>query len=662
MSHVEITRQNTKYNLRDIKKINYNYTKTYGKRAYHEIDNSEEPPNKRRKTNMIISYNQEDISWDDLNKYESNNLNPDYSKEWVSATSIKNYLLKDPILDWLDYYNISDDLNPKNKSTHNYSTNYSPKNNPDNSLQLLFKMGLKFESTVLEYIKTKFESKKIVNNISDLKPELNNLTHQYMLQGVPIIEQAALYNFTNYTFGIADILIRSDYINKLFQYPILTHEEEIIKSPNLDHNFHYRVIDIKWTKMKLCTNSRTIRNDQRFPAYKGQLAIYNAALGQIQGYTPNEAYVLSKSWKIDNKNKLEGFNCFTLLGVIDYSDFDKKYISETKKAIDWIRNMRNNGHTWQVIPPTISELYPNMHNSYDSPYHNIKKKIADQIKELTQIWMVGYKNRNYAHSNGIFRWDDPDCNSKNLGINGQKIGPVINKIIEINRDDSPKKIYPDIIKNNNFCWNKKTEFDFYIDFETCSGCFYNDIDQNYLQNSEQDHMVLYLIGIGYEENNQFQYKYFVADKLNLFEESRIIKDFIEFIKSKTNKPRLFHWSHAEKSILGLLNTRHKNSWGSWIKDITWIDLCKLFIDEPIVLKGAKNFNLKEIGKNLYNLGLIKTCWFDGPSNGLDAMMFAIDYYKNKAPNNMNHILRYNEIDCKIIWDITNYLRNNHTKN
>src|SRR5439155_14931574 len=114
--------------------------------------------------------------------------------------------------------------------------------------------------------------------------------------------------------------------------------------------------------------------------------------------------------------------------------FDNKYIKETFDAIKWIRNVRYNGSQWKCNPPSIPELYPNMCNRFDTPYHNIKKDLAENNKELTQIWMVGVKHRKIAHANGIYKWDDPNCNSETLGINGNKIGPIINKIIKINRD------------------------------------------------------------------------------------------------------------------------------------------------------------------------------------------------------------------------------------
>src|SRR5208282_3142935 len=132
----------------------------------------------------------------------------------------------------------------------------------------------------------------------------NQYVKTLMNQGVPIIAQAPLINDYNRTFGIADILIRSDYLEVLFK--TFTPDPDIrIKAPNLTmrdaktDSYHYRIIDCKWTTMVLCVDGVTIRNEGMFPAYKGQLAVYTAALESLQGYVPNYAYIMAKAWRID---------------------------------------------------------------------------------------------------------------------------------------------------------------------------------------------------------------------------------------------------------------------------------------------------------------------------------------------------------------------------
>ena len=75
--------------------------------------------------------------WKKLNKYISANcVNNEINEniDWVSATKIKNYLIKDPILDWFDY---------TKKRTSFIS----------NNTNVLFEKGLLFEKKICDYLK-----------------------------------------------------------------------------------------------------------------------------------------------------------------------------------------------------------------------------------------------------------------------------------------------------------------------------------------------------------------------------------------------------------------------------------------------------------------------------------------------------------------------------
>jgi len=66
---------------------------------------------------------------------------------------------------------------------------------------------------------------------------------------------------------------------------------------------------------------------------------------------------------------------------------------------------------------------------------------------------------------------------------------------------------------------------------------------------------------------------------------------------------------------------------------------------------------------MFSNGLINTYWDRSEmSDGLAAMTAGIQYYKkenktNKDEETFNSIIKYNRIDCKVLWDIVNYLRN-----
>ena len=85
-----------------------------------------------------------------------------------------------------------------------------------------------------------------------------------------------------------------------------------------------------------------------------------------------------------------------------------------------------------------------MKNDKDGEFHKIKKDLADNISEITQVWNCGFKKRKLAHSKFVYSWKDPKFNSKLLKMDKGKIGPTIDKILSLNRQKKdkfrPKKI------------------------------------------------------------------------------------------------------------------------------------------------------------------------------------------------------------------------------
>tara|TARA_S200000501_G_scaffold376225_1_gene430518 strand:+ start:719 stop:3025 length:2307 start_codon:yes stop_codon:yes gene_type:complete len=632
-------------------------------------------------------------SWDKFNTYsliDNGTNNP--QKDWVSPSNIKNYLLWDPLLDWLHLYYLDKGFNDNEQVCLNNNLNYKlkkdkPIESESNSMQILCEMGNRFEYNVIKFLKNKYTGniRTVSKSYNDINQSVAKKTIEYMKLGVPIIDQAVLYNHTNRTFGVADLLIRSDWVNQIFNSNPLSDDLINIKGDKLNGNYHYIVIDIKWTTLNLCANGELIRNSDRFPSYKSQLAIYNAAVGQIQGYTPDKAYILAKSYKYTSKGvSFVGYNCFDLLGHVDFSDFDREYLDRTYKAINWIRNLRYNGHEWSCLPPSVPELYPNMSNRFDAPYHHVKKDLAERLNELTQIWMVGPKNRFFAHNKGIYKWTDQKCNSLNLNIKGKKRQKVVNKILEINNPNNNNNILPLKIDNNDYDWKNSHELDFYIDFEILNCCF---IDRKINLNDSKDITgMLFLIGVGYEENNEWKYKKFLMKEITLDEEKKNVTDFINFIENKVKllmdnhniadrklcTPKFYFWSKAERSFMKNTNKRHNQIFTNWINNNIWIDFCEIFQKEPITIKGVTNFKLKNVANKMAEYKFINPCWeSDSPiGGGLKAMMEAVNYYKYMKNNNreddiftfesknkiMNDIIRYNEGDCKSVYEIINFFR------
>jgi hypothetical protein len=572
---------------------------------------------KRKNDDNIISNKlAKNIDWNDM----------------VSASSIRNYMLDDPLLDWLKYYNISD-INSipvrKNHNTHHNYTNY------------IMEQGIVFEKYVYEKICEKAAELnlsiiKITDSINSQSIEMFEKTQEHMKKGFDIIYQGVLHDYDNCLYGCPDLLIRSDKFKLLFNHNI---ESE---------KYHYVVVDIKHSTIQLNANKEFIKNINSVPAYKGQLNIYNRLLKAVQGYEPPCGYILGKRIMY-TKNNITTIhnNIMTNIGVIYFNGIDNNnHIVD--KAISWVKRMRTQGNTWKLLPkPSVPELYPNMKNEYDNEYRKLKIELADNIKEITNVWWCGYNKRLIAHSKDIYSWDDTRLTASVMDFNKNNISKTLDHILNINRQNEIK-IRLDDIKTKNF-WDDNI-MEFYIDFETIN---IDDIE------------MIFMVGLGWIENDKWCFNSYVCDNSDDICERTIIKNMWDFIflklKELNKNDYIFvHWTQAEitfynKFLNKSLNNDIKYSFKSF-------DLYKLFLDNNIVVKGALNFSLKTIGNAMYNNNMIKTNWDSNSacSNGLNAMFLAYNEYKKpqKDLKIMEDIKNYNMIDCKIMWEILHYLRNN----
>ena len=93
-------------------------------------------------------------------------------------------------------------------------------------------------------------------------------------------------------------------------------------------------------------------------------------------------------------------------------------------------------------------------------------------------------------------------------------------------------------------------------------------------------------------------------------------------------------------------------------------MCDLFKNIPVIIKGVFNFSLKNIANTLYKYKLINTNWGENAIDGLSAMYMSWVCYKKAEDDNCDiknipeiyDIINYNEIDCKVMWDILKLLR------
>lgn len=634
--------------------------------------------------------------------YRPDNL--DISK-LVSATQTHNYILNNCLDDWLNLYYRSKILGIETKKRiYKRSNNLEtiiPKENDKVTLlskeriknshltftDILFQKGHAFEDIVINKLREKYENKivTIVENMKDYHKKLGeyiDTSIHHICQGTPIIYQAALLNNEGpmkNSYGICDLLIRSDYLNEIFETPPLDEDMTTHKAPLLTGHYHYVIIDIKWTTLELCSDGDHLRNNGRIPSYKSQLYVYNHALGHIQGYEPPVAFIMGSRWKIEKRINgkatiITNNNCFDRLGKIDYSSKDKEYKISAADAIKWVLDVRTEGDKWSLYPqPSNNLLYPNI-SGVESPWDSFKEQYAKEINDITVLWNCGVKNRNIAHDNGIMSWKDPRCTAETIGITGPKVAPILNKMIKINQQKKFRTSFDRIELNlpegnENNRWTEKTNLIITIDFETTNSIFNN---FSTFPNSNSK-IYIFLIGFSYKiKNNEPIYKHFLMEEMTDDGQYMMVKRFYKEISKviKQERPLLYHWGHAEKSLFNALeklqlSEKHLKEIHQMKNNLNWYDLSEDFKRNPIVINGCFGFGLKEISMRLFELGLIGHSWDEKNicKNGNTAMVLANNIYQNLGKNesiednnDMKNIIEYNKTDCITLQDIVSLLK------
>ena len=609
------------------------------------------------------------------------NTNIEFNNIWkdmIPASACRNYMLNDPLIDYCKEYNIyslNDSINPKQLTYPKQLTNPTQSTKTTQIEQLdtftkcIMDAGIEFEEELIKILKKEHEIVKVAEYFESKQKVKFDETINLMKQGVPIIYQAVLHNYDNKTFGLPDLLVRSDYLNELMGYQVISNEEAKISSKKLKVPWHYKVIDIKHSNIPLRADGTHILNSESIPAYKGQLYIYTLALNNVLGIKINKAYIWGKKYSWESKGiKYEDNNFLEKLGVINYDEIDSEYIEQTNNAIEWIRTVRNEGSTWTLLPlPSRKELFPNMKNDKDGSWRKLKNELNEKINEITGIIYCGVKHRQTAHENKVFQWTDPKCTAKIMGFNPKgKQSIIVNSVLDINRQ-TKDLIRPKFISFDRTNWKPRNpnELEFYLDFETLNSNFGSIIKDGLI--SYNNNQFIFMVGIGYIKDDKWTFKNFVMENKSESAEVSMFNDLYKYIdiilkQNKKKIAKLYHWSNAEPSAYTSFKRRNPSTQFN-DKSFNFYDLYQVFISEPVTVKGALNFSLKTIAKALNKHKLIESNWDQTSpcSNGLSAMILANKLYEQNLDKIteetiMKEIMYYNEIDCKVMWEIHNVIR------
>ena len=542
----------------------------------------------------------------------------------ISFKDLKNYIINDPLSDWFEKinekYNAYESTEPTKfeimlrDKKHSYKENF-----------IEFLMNTNYHTTInLDYDSVKEKIDKKTKCIF-IKP---NLYHKkYDLSIIP------------------DFIIHRDIFNEIFNELNIPdmNDKSFLQSLPL-----YIVSDIVYQTVHFNSDMTDLINDNNLYYYKCKIYLCNQILNQ------NDYGILFAK---EYRNKDSVLKKKSVVGRFLFNDDMKDKILH---ALAWLDNLNNYYDEWLIYPkPTITELYPNM-NIKTGIWLKEKKRLAEEIQEITLVWNISYHKRCLLHDKGIYTWSDPLL-LNNIYPYDVLIGErhrIQEKMIHMNRQNE-LKISPRRIKNRDFINHiKDRDNSIVLDIESVINI---EERTSYFNDEIRDEIPkICIIGCINLKNNIF--KDFTIKYLTLDEEEKIIKYWLQYLKRVVgNDIKIYHWSSAERVYIDYMKAQYPHL---DYPNFTYVDLLSYFKSEPITIQGCFGYGLKEIVKMLYNHELIQNKWQDD-TDGLEAMIEIINKSEDaldkripiKRYTEIKKIIYYNYMDCKVIVDILEMLEN-----
>jgi hypothetical protein len=581
--------------------------------------------------------------------------------DWVAAGETRNWCRNDLLLDWLDEYPMvhgfaRDDQLPGYDETFDLG-------------RFLTRQGRAFEKAVLADLAQRWQVVRITHRPDEARLlSAATATHEAMQAGVPIIAAGVLRDPQLRMFGVVDLLVRSDILGQLSPDAFVGDPLELA-AIGLSHGRHYRVVDVKFRTLDLLKSGGLSTSPSDLDTL-AQAWVYNEALGRIQGYTPPASYVAGRAWK---QGEERGNRCWERLARVPHDTLVRGRGTDLRETVQqaaaWIRRVRTEGAEWRVLPlPSVPELWPNMKADQDGPWHDAKAKIGAALADLTLLPRVNMTHRARAHDAGVTRWDDPRLSSQLLGISSEKEAAIVDAVLAVNRPGG-ETVRPARLVTGTQEWRRRTEVEAFVDFE-----FLQDLDDDFASFPRKGgQSVIFQIGCGTYQGGEWRFRQFTVDELSIAAEARMIDDWLAHLQTlaadsggDVSAARLVHWSPAETSNFERAydNARARHPDRDW-PALSWFDLLREVVQaEPLVVRGAFSFSLKAIARSLHALGHIETHWGDALADGAGAMAGAWNAAieaKRKGvtlgeTEVMGEIAAYNEVDCRVMAEILDYLR------
>jgi hypothetical protein len=557
---------------------------------------------------------------------------------YINASDIKNFMLNDTLLDWLNMYG---DMTKADSSE---------------CIGLMHKENEDFVNKIYEACEKNHTLTCV--KIVPTDAQIFQHTLDEMFRGTHIIQSAALRNEQQKTCANVDFLIRSDVLNKLFTNTAIN-PELMESSSKFSVAWHYVVVLVQNSTLRIRFDGAHLLDSGYNLAIKGYACLCNDLLSDLQGYIPTYAYVIGSRWIYTSQGKEYSCNTWNnRAGVIDFGSRDAHIKEKVSTAIAWRKELTAKGSKWTIDPPSDARLYPNMQNEYDIPWTTFKRVLAEKNAEITDLMFCTPVHRANAFKENVYSWRDKKCTAKLLGINGIKQGPLLDAILNINRTKS-HMYQPEFIDLSIY----KPKIEFFIAIASIQKSSLSDNISKYRSTKIED--ITYLMSLGYTVNDASQkqgFFNFQADYLSLESEKNIVENFYDTLiciiaenNAVASDCTLYCWHEATKNKYLALMFKYFDKFSS---DIQWQPLYPIFYNEQILINGSLNFSLESIALALYSHKLISTKYEKVTFNYLDLTRLVSQAYQTNDDMLSIKFVAAGATECDLVREILEFIRNN----
>lgn len=512
---------------------------------------------------------------------------------YTNTTKIYNYMIDDTLSDILN----KEFPQPKNRFQ-----------------QFLRERGCSFEEFILQELKTKSRMSipTVSNHISEKSLQK---AEKMMKQGHKILHSVPLICHSKKVKGIVDFLVRSDSLHLFFNNVSIPRELRRKKS-KFSNMYHYIPIDVKYKSVYIDSESN-LRPRKEYNYISGQVYLYAKCLEEMQNCFPTVCYILGRHYKSND----QVYQPLETLAKLDYRHQFTTIPQLVDQALSWIDKCMT--EEWKELiekrQVTCKEMLPNT-KSENLTWKKYKIDFARDLNVISQFWHCVQKHNQALFDKGMIDCINVNMNDLNLSQHRKEI---VEKMLYSTSLDIPENLFPQLPN------------EFFVDFEIIPRIWFD----NFKSESNE---LLFMIGIGWFEGDDWKFKLCISDQLNRKCELKIMQGLIDFLPPNSN---VYHWGHIEQSMWSRKMKEHSIKTDN---NITWINMQHEFQKNQIVLPGFKSFKLKHVGKIFQDNGFFRLQYDEDLDNGLDCVMDSIEYYNTGDEQLGNRLKSYNEMDCQLL--------------